>query len=94
MSIKRWALLLVILILVVFISLFFAMGRQVNRRRAGFQPGGCGRLPDGIYQGSVSTLLVTACVRFLFGGRIRTSVTGASTWADHGAGRGQHRTSK
>lgn len=73
MSIKRWALLLVILILVVFISLFFAMGRQVNRlEEQDFSQVDVAGLPDGIYQGSVSTLLVTACVEVpVQGGRIQ-----------------------
>lgn len=73
MSIKRWALLLVILILVVFISLFFAMGRQVNRlEEQDFSQVDVAGLPDGIYQGSVSTPLVTACVEVpVQGGRIQ-----------------------
>lgn len=63
MSIKRFALLFVLLILVAFISLFFAMGRQVNQlEKQDFGQVDVASLPDGIYQGSASTLLVTARV--------------------------------
>ncbi|MGI6689182.1 MAG: FMN-binding protein [Christensenellales bacterium] len=61
MSVKRCALWLVILLLAVGIILFFLMTKQINQlERQDFSQVDIAGVPDGIYQGSASAVLVKA----------------------------------
>ncbi len=63
MNIKRLIVGLIILILIASVSLFFMMGHQVNQlEKQDFSQVDVAHLPDGVYKGSASALLVTARV--------------------------------
>lgn len=73
MSIKRFFIGLVVLIFAVGAALFFIMGQQINQlEKQDFGQVDIVGLPDGVYQGKESVLLVTARVEVsVKEGRIR-----------------------
>ncbi|HHT24703.1 MAG TPA: FMN-binding protein [Clostridiaceae bacterium] len=63
MKIKRILILIVILLLVAGITVFFLMSQRINKfAKQDFNMIDIASLPDGIYQGSASAVLVTAQV--------------------------------
>lgn len=63
MRIKRFAIRLIILLLLVGFAVFFLMGRQIDQlKKRDFASVHVADLPDGAYQGKASAILVTAQV--------------------------------
>ncbi|NLM19406.1 MAG: FMN-binding protein [Clostridiaceae bacterium] len=63
MKIKRFLILIVILLLVAGITVFFLMSQRINKfAKQDFNMINLESLPNGVYQGSASALLVTAQV--------------------------------